>query len=186
VPQSAFNLFLAVTIINGLVVSCQTYFVVYATQNLGVSTEQWALVVTFQYLSIAIPAIIAGLSMDKLGRKRFIILGYLLYVPGMLLFIIADFNLMLLAFFCFGLGNLLQLIGYQVLIGDLIPRNLRGTVTGCIQFFMFIAQAALQVLVGFLYAYVSPTLPFLMLAAAAVPLSVFIFFKVSEPKVREV
>ena len=185
VPKSAFNLFLAVIIINGLVVSCQTYFVVYATEVLRLSTEQWAIVVTFEYLSIAIPAILAGLSMDIFGRKNIMILGYLLYVPGMLLFINADFNQLLLAFFFFGLGNLLQLNGYQVLIGDLTPRSLRGTVTGCIQFFMYIAQAALLVLVGFLYAYVSPALPFLMLAGAAVPLSVFVFLKVFEPSTRE-
>ena len=140
VPKSAFNLFLTIIIINGLVVSCQTYFVVYATSILKMSLTQWAIVVAFRYLTIAIPAIIAGFSMDVLGRKRFLILGYLLYVPGMLLFINANFDTLLLAFFFFGLGNLLQLNSYMVLMGDLIPRNLRGTATGCLQFFMFIAQ----------------------------------------------
>jgi MFS family permease len=186
VPKSAFNLFLTTIIINGLVVSCQMYFVVYATLVLGISTQQWALVVTFEYLSIIVPAIIAGLSMDTFGRKRFLILGYLLYVPGMLLFINGNFKTLLLGIFFFGLGNLLQLNGYQVLIGDLIPRGLRGSVTGCIQFFMYVAQACLQVLVGFLYAFVSPQLPFLLLAIAAIPLSIFVFLKVYEPSVREV
>ena len=72
VPKSAFNLFLAIIIIiNGLVVSCQTYFVVYATLVLGIATEQWAIIVTFQYLSIAVPVIIAGFTMDRFGRKKF-------------------------------------------------------------------------------------------------------------------
>ena len=97
-PKSAFNLFIAIIIINGLVVSCQTYFVVYATSVLKMSLSQWAIVIAFRYLSIAVPAIIAGLSMDVMGRKRFLILGYLLYVPGMLLFINADFNMLLLPF----------------------------------------------------------------------------------------
>lgn len=122
VPKSAFNLFLAIIVINGLVVSCQTYFVVYATTILKISLEQWAIVVAFRYLSIAVPGILAGLSMDVMGRKRFLILGYLLYVPGMLLFVNGDFNMLLLAFFFFGLGNLLQLNSYQVLMGDLVPR----------------------------------------------------------------
>jgi MFS family permease len=186
VPKSAFNLFLSIIVINGLVVSCQTYFVVYVTEILHVTTAQWAIVVTFEYLSIAIPAIIAGLSMDTFGRKRFIILGYLLYIPGMLLFINANFYVLLLAFFFFGLGNLLQLNGYQVLIGDLIPRNLRGTVTGCIQFFMYVAQAGLLVLAGSLYAFVSPQLPFLMLAVLALPFAVFVYLKVHEPHVKEI
>ena len=185
VSRSAFNLFLAIIIINGLVVGCQAYFVIYAVSVLKVSLGQWALVTAFMYLSIAVPAIIAGLSMDVMGRKRFLILGYLLYVPGMLLFIHANFDMLLLAFFFFGLGNLLQQNSYQVLIGDMVPRNLRGTAQGCLQFFMYMLQAVFQVLVGFLYAFVSPQLPFLLLAATAVSLSVFVLWKVYEPSIRE-
>jgi MFS family permease len=185
VPRSAFNLFLAIIVINGLVVSCQTYFVVYATFNLGISTSDWALVQTLRYLTIAVPGILAGLSMDVKGRKRFLILGYLLYVPGMLLFVWGDFYMLLLAFFFFGLGNLLQLNSYNVLMGDLVPRGLRGTVTGCLQFFMYLMQAILSVIVGLLYAYVSPQLPFLLLATSAIPLSFFVFWKVYEPSVKE-
>jgi MFS family permease len=186
VPESAFNLFIAIIIINGLVVSCQLYFVVYATSILKITLQQWAIVTTFRYLSIAIPGILAGLGMDIMGRKRFLILGYLLYVPGMLLFINADFNRLLIAFFFFGLGNLLQLNSYQVLMGDLVPRGLRGTVTGCLQFFMFIVQAILQIVVGVLYAFVSPQLPFILLAVTAIPLSIFVLLKVYEPSIKEV
>jgi MFS family permease len=123
--------------------------------------------------------------MDKVGRKRFLIFGYLLYAPGMLLFLYADFYLMLLAFFFFGLGNILQLNSHLVLMGDLTPRNMRGTVNGSTQFFMFIVQAILLIIVGYLYAYVAPQLPFLLLAVTAVPLSIFVYFKVHEPKVKE-
>lgn len=186
VPQSAFNLFLAIIVINGLVVSCQMYFVVYATYVLGMSSSQWAIVLAFQYLSIAVPSIIAGFSMDKVGRKIYLIIGYLLYIPGMLLFINADFCMLLLAFFFFGLGNMLQLNSYQVLMGDLIPRNLRGTVTGCLQFFMYIMQAVLQVFIGFLYAFVAPQLPFLLLALSSIPVSIFVFYRVHEPKNKEI
>jgi len=89
--------------------------------------------------------------------------------------------MLLLSFFFFGLGNLLQLNSYNVLMGDLVPRNL-GTATGCLQFFMFIMQALLQVLIGILYAFVSPQLPFLLLAATSIPLSIFVYLKVQEPK----
>ena len=184
--KSAFYLFLANISINGIVVSCYTYFVVYATSVLSISESQWALVIAFMYLTIAIPSILAGLSMDVIGRKRFLIIGYLLYIPGMILFVNADFNTLLLAFFFYGLGNMLQLNSYQVLMGDLIPRNLRGTATGCIQFFMYLSQGLLQILVGFLYAFVSPQLPFLLLAVAAVPFAMLVAFKVSEPAVKEV
>ncbi len=184
-PTSAFNLFVAIIVINGLVAGCQTYFVVYATSILKMSLSQWAIVLAFMYLTISVPAILAGFSMDTLGRKRFLILGYLLYVPGMLLFINANFDMLLLAFFFFGLGNLLQLNSYQVLMGDLIPRNIRGTAIGSLQFFMYLTQAVFLILVGALYAFVSPQLPFLLLAASAIPLSIFIFWKVYEPSIKE-
>jgi MFS family permease len=185
VPKSAFYLFLSSMGINGVVVSCQTYFVVYATSVLKITEAQWAIVMAFMYLSIAAPILLAGLRMDVVGRKRYLILGYLLYVPGMLLFVTADFYLALLAFFFYGLGNMLQMNSYQILLGDFIPRGLRGTVTGCMQFFMYLAQAFLQLLIGFLYAFVSPQLPFLLLAAVAVPLAMLIVYKVSEPSVKE-
>jgi DHA1 family multidrug resistance protein-like MFS transporter len=184
--RSSFYLFLASMSINGIVVACYTYFVVYATEVLSITESQWALIMVFMYITIAVPGILAGLSMDVLGRKHFLILGYLLYIPGMLLFVNADFNMLLLAFFFYGLGNMLQVNSYQVLMGDMIPRKLRGTATGCIQFFMYLAQALLQVLVGFLYAFVSPQLPFLLLAAAALPFALLVAFKVSEPAVKEI
>ena len=40
-------------------------------------------------------------------------------------------------------------------------------------------------LIGFLYAYVSPQLPFLLLAASAIPLSIFVFWRVYEPNIKE-
>jgi DHA1 family tetracycline resistance protein-like MFS transporter len=185
VPRSAFYLFLSGMGINGVVVSCQTYFVVYATLVLKITEAQWAVVMAFMYLSIAAPLLLAGLRMDVVGRKRYLILGYLLYVPGMLLFVTADFYLALLAFFFYGLGNMLQMNSFQILLGDLIPRRLRGTVSGCMQFFMYLAQAFLQILIGLLYAYVSPQLPFLLLAIVAVPLALLIVYNVTEPNVKE-
>jgi hypothetical protein len=46
-------------------------------------------------------------------------------------------------------------------------------------------QALLQIVVGVLYAFVSPQLPFLLLAISAIPLSVFVLLKVYEPSIKE-
>ena len=186
VPKSAFYLFITTVIINGLVVSCQTYFVVYATSILKMTEIQWATIVTVMYLSIVLPIILAGSKMDAIGRKNFIILGYLLFFPSMILFTIADFYLLIFAYFLYGLGNMLQLIGYQVMMGDFIPRNIRGTATGCIQFFMYLAQGLFLIFSGFLYAFVLPQLPFLILGIVSIPLSLFVLFKIKEPIIREV
>jgi MFS family permease len=186
IPNSAFYLFMTSTVMNGLVVGCQLYFILYATQVLEITGSQWAVIMAFMYLSIALPVILAGLRMDKVGRKRFLVIGYLLHAPAMLLFVTADFNLLLFAFTLFGLGHTLALNSSQVIMADLVPRELRGKAVGFIQFFMYLTQALMYLIVGFLYAYVSPQLPFLLLAAAALPLSLIVARKIFEPKVKEV
>jgi MFS family permease len=113
-------------------------------------------------------------------------LSFLLYVPAMLIFLRANFGLLLVTFFLFGLAQVLQATSYNSLVGDLTPRELRGKVIGCGQFFMYIGQAFTQLLVAALYTYVAPELPFILLAAAAIPLSAIAFMKIHEPATRQV
>jgi MFS family permease len=186
VPKSTFYLFAVATGISSLVAGCQMYFVVYATDVLQLEKFQWAIVMAFMSITVAIPTILAGFRMDTVGRKRFLILSLLLYTPAMLIFLNASFNMLLVAFFLFGLGQTLQGTSYNSLLGDLTPRDLRGKVIGCGQFFMYTCQAFAQLLAGALYTYVSPQLPFVLLAVGALPLSIIAYFKISEPSTKEV
>jgi MFS family permease len=185
-PKSALYLFLTTIGINSLVSGCQIFFVIYATEVLGISGSQYAVAYAFMYVSIAIPAVAAGIRMDKVGRKQFLILGYLLYIPAMLLFAVSNFYLLLVSFFLFGLGNVLRVNSAQILLGDLIPREVRGKAVGFLYFFLYLAQALAYLLVGFLYSYVAPWIPFVLLAAASVPFGLITVFKISDPAVKEV
>ncbi|MFP3984980.1 MAG: MFS transporter [Candidatus Bathyarchaeia archaeon] len=186
VPKATFYLFIASSGMSSLLISCYIYFVVYAVEILKLQQFQWALVMAFTSMSIAIPTIIAGQKMDRTGRKHPLIIGFLLYIPAMLIFLNANSTTIFAAFFFFGLGQTLHWTSYQSLIGDLTPRNLRGKVVGCSQFFMYISQALIQLVIGALYAYVSPQLPFLLLAACSIPFSLLVFFKVFDPKTKEI
>lgn len=186
VPRSAYYLFLTTVIINSLVSVCYIYFVIYATEVMKITGSQYAIALAFSFLGIALPALIAGFRMDITGRKSFLIMGYLLYIPSMLLFVVADFYMLMAALFLFFLGNMLRVNSSQVLLGDLIPRELRGKAVGFLQFFLYLSQAFIYLLGGFLYAYVNPQLPFLLLAVAAAPLVLIVFFKISEPAVKEI
>ncbi len=104
----------------------------------------------------------------------------------MLLFVVANFYLLLAAFFLFGLGNMLRVNSSQVLLGDLIPRDLRGKAVGFLQSFLYLAQALAFLLVGFLYSYVTPWLPFVLLAITSVPMGLLVVFKISDPSVKEI
>ncbi len=187
VPKSAYYLFLTTVGINCLVAGCQIYFLLYATEVLGVTDAQYGVAIAFMYVGIALPALLAGYRMDQKGRKGILVLGYLLYIPSMVIFVFAaNFYVLLLALCLFGLGNMLRVNSSQVLLGDLIPRELRGKAVGFLQFFLYLAVAFAYLLAGFLFSYVAPWLPFVVLAAAAVPFGLIVVFKISDPAVKEV
>ncbi|NLE05024.1 MAG: MFS transporter, partial [Crenarchaeota archaeon] len=186
VPKSAYYLFLTTIIINSLVSVCYIFFVIYATQIMNIPESQYAIALAISFVGIAIPALIAGFRMDISGRKNYLILGYLLYIPAMLLFVIADIYLLPVAFFLFFLGNLLRVNSSQIILGDLVPRPLRGKAIGVVHFFLYIAQAFVYLIGGFLYEFINPQLPFLLLAVAAAPMALLIILKISEPKIKEI
>jgi len=186
VPRSAYYIFWTTVGTVGIVNACQIYLVLYATDVLKITGAQYAIAAAFMLLSPILPALWMGFRMDVTGRKRFLVLGYLMYVPAMLLFVFANFYLLLVSFFLLGLGNMLRSNSAQVLLGDLVPREHRGKAVGCLQFFMYFTQALVYLLVGFLYAYVAPWLPFVLFAAMAVPLGLIVVFKINEAKVKEI
>jgi MFS family permease len=185
-PTSAYYLFICNAVINSLIVGCSTYFVIYATENLKISNFQWALLLALMSFTVAIPSVIAGLRMDKAGRKNYVIASYLCYIPAVILFVFGNFYLLTLAFFFFGLGQVLQSSSYQSLLGDLTPRELRGRVVGCSQFFGYIAQAFTQLLIGVLFSYVWRPLPFLMLVTSVIPLTLIVHYKVFEENKKQI
>jgi MFS family permease len=185
-PRSAYYLFICNAVINSLIVGCSTYFVIFATENLKISNFQWALILALMSFTVAIPSVIAGLRMDMVGRKNYVIASYLCYIPAMILFVFGNFYVLMLAFFFFGLGQVLQASSYQSLLGDLTPRELRGRVVGCSQFFGYVAQAFTQLLIGLLFSYVWRPLPFLMLATSVIPLTLIVHYKVFEEDKKQI
>jgi hypothetical protein len=71
------------------------------------------------------------------------------------------------------------------LLGDLIPRVNRGKAFGALQFFTYLTQAFVYLLVGFLYSYIATWLPFVLFALMAIPLSLIVALKVSDIQVKE-
>jgi MFS family permease len=185
-PRSVYYLFISNAVISSLIVGCNTYFIIYATENLKITNFQWALLMALMSFTVAIPSIIAGLRMDKVGRKNYLIAAYLCYAPAMILFVFGNFLLLFLAFFFFGLGQVLQSSSYQSLLGDLTPRELRGRVVGCSQFFLYLGQAFMQLLIGLLFAYVWRPLPFLMLATSVIPIAILVYYKVFEEDTKQI
>ena len=156
--------------INSLVAACQIFFVLYATDVLKITGAQYAIAVAFMLLSPAVPALWAGFRMDIRGRKRFLVLGYVLYIPAMLLFVTAIFTCCWFRFSCLGLGNMLGRTapGPAWAIWFLVNFGAKRWVA-CSSSCTSLRLSFTCLLVS-LYSYVAPWLPFVLLAAAAVPL----------------
>jgi MFS family permease len=71
------------------------------------------------------------------------------------------------------------------MFADFVPQNLRGKVTGSINFFAYIFMAVGGAMGGVLYDSVSPMLPFILMAIFAIPSAALIIFGVREPKPEE-
>ncbi len=184
-PKSAYYLFYTTIGINSITAGCQIFLVLYATETLKITGSQYAVAAAFMAVGPVLPVLLAGLRMDIAGRKRYLLMGYLLYIPAMLLFIGADFPMLLVSFFLLGLANILEANGAQALLGDLIPRENRGKAIGAMQFFMYLTQAFAYLLVGFLYSYIATWVPFLLLAVVALPLGLIVALKIHDPKIKE-
>jgi hypothetical protein len=59
----------------------------------------------FDVSDVANPSTVAGLRMDKAGQKNYLVASLLCHVPAMLIFVFANFYMLLLAFFSFWLGS---------------------------------------------------------------------------------
>jgi MFS family permease len=145
----------------------------YVFDMVGVSEIEWGLVNT---ASVAITLVFGfplGKVVDKIGRKRSIILANLLFIPASVFFLFSrSFVQLLVVFMVFGFGGCLIMPAYNALLADLIPREKRGRILGA------------SALGGFLYG-VDPAHPFVFAIVLGITVSLIILFMVKEPKTRE-
>jgi MFS family permease len=125
-----------------------------------------------------------GKLLDKIGRKKPLIVSNILVVPATLIFIYGNYLTIFIAMILMGLTMLLGFSSYQTMFADLVPQALRGKVIGSLNFFTYISMALGAVLGGFLYDNVSPLLPFFLMIIFAIP-STLLAFLVHEPKPEE-
>jgi len=164
-----FKIFLGITFLFTLGNSSDAFLVLRA-QNLGNSVFHILLmlvVFNFVYASISTPA---GILSDKLGRKRVILLGWLIYVLVYLGFALvspeASWQLWLL-FALYGLYYGLAEGVARAFVADLVPVQKRGTAYGLFHGVVGITLLPASLIAGWLWQAVSPAAPFLLGAGLA-------------------
>lgn len=149
---------------------CIPYYVIYATDVLGVSEGFWALLMAVQNVSMYLPSILLGKLVDMFGRVKPLVASMSLLALGTILFVLDGGLILTLAFVLSGVSSVLFNTAYQSLQTDLVSTGFRGRVIGFTNFFAYMFEALAQLVGGYVYEAVSPTLPFMLLALSQVPL----------------
>ena len=185
VPRSTFFLFLSFLLGGFSIAMIQTFTVIYAVEDLGLSRPEWSLVLMFLFIAMIVLSIPIGKLVDKAGRKIPLLLSYLFMVPSILLFVYGDLFRLAISLVLMGVVQLMMFSSYSALMADLVPKEQRGKVTGFSQFFNYITMAIGVLLGGIIFNTVSRQLPFFLVLVFLVPQFLVTFFMVHEPKQRE-
>lgn len=153
-------------------------------QSLQLARIRWGYVLTALFVCMIILSFPVGRLLDRIGRKKPLILSNLLIVPAILLFAYGNYWTLYVAMPLFGFSMLLGFSSYQTLFADLIPQAQRGKVIGSMNFFAYILMAIAGATGGFMYDYISPQLPFILAVLLIIP-STFLILRVREQKPEE-
>ena len=126
-----------------------------------------------------------GKLIDFIGKRKSIILAYLIFIPGTILFITSRSTIQLiLVFILFASGGILLGPSLHALLADLTPRVRRGRIMGVIGTLNLLATIPASTIAGLLYQ-IKPQLTFIFtIFTGSINLLLTLLF-IREPKVKE-
>jgi len=143
-------------------------FIVLRAQNLGNSVLLISIMLIMFNLVYALSSMPAGILSDRLGRKKVIIVGWIIYALVYLGFAAAGRDWMiwvLFAFYGFYYGMTQGV--YRALVCDLVPEEQRGTAFGVYNGVVGMTLLPASLIAGWLWQSVGPAAPFYFGAALA-------------------
>lgn len=185
-PSSLGSLMLSYVLVafaNGAVGS---YYILYASEIIGLTPLEWAPIASFQSLTVALK-IPGGWLSDRFGKKRVMTFSAVACAPCAILFTMSQSFLQALA-----VSLLLVVTGiyfgpaYEALQADLTPRRMRGRVAALWQSSSFVATACGTVTGGLLFQEIDPVFPFYLFTGTQLVSALVLFILVNEPAKREI
>jgi len=161
------------------------YLIFYATEVVGIAEFEWAALMAWFSVVNMLSALPCGKIIDKFGRKKPLTVAWFLFIPGLLGFVYGNIIVTSISFLVLGVSLILANTAYQAMMVDFVARDKRGKIIGSTNFFYYIMSSLGSFSGGFMYEYLSHSLPFLFSAALFVPCFVLTLFKVHEPTQRQ-
>jgi len=165
--DTRFKVFLVIMVVFTLGNSSD-FFVILRAQNLGVPLIHVVLMLVLLNITYAAISLPAGMLSDKLGRRRIIILGWLIYALVYLGFALAtSIWLVWLLFACYGIYYGIVEGVARAFVADLVPEERRGTAYGLYHGVVGLTLLPASLIAGWLWDTINPAAPFFLGAGLA-------------------
>jgi len=161
------------------------YYILYASGVIGLTLMEWAIIVSLQYLGVALQIPGAWLS-DKFGKRKIMILSVLTCAPCTILFTFSrSFLQVLIIALLLIVTGIYYAPAYAAFQADLTPRTMRGRITALWQLSSSLSAALGALIGGFLFQKVNQASPFYLFTAAELIAALFLISLVREPAKKE-
>ncbi len=188
VPRSMFWLFMSRTLVMFGISLYQVINQLYALDVLGLTEQQWGLVYIPLLLTMVLASLPIGKAVDRVGRKKPMVLGLLIFGTAVVIFASGSFLTVIVAMVLFGVAQLLMMTGWMALATDLVEPANRGKVVGFTNFVGYIVMGFGMLLGNYLFLKGGhlgvPALPFYAALGLIGPTLIVVLLLVHEPGVR--
>ena len=170
----SFKIFLLISLIFALGNSSDAFLILRA-QNLGLSVSLVVLAYVLFNFTYAIFSMPAGIISDKIGPKKVLLAGFLLFSAVYLFFGLAHSSLLLwLLFPIYGIYMALTEGVGKAYISNLVPQEKAGTAFGVYQTTIGLCTFFASLIAGLLWTYIDVSTPFIFGSIMAL-ISAFLF-----------
>ena len=161
------------------------YYALYAVDVVGVSAMEWGMVSIIGTAAMSIVGIPAGKLIDRIGRRKSMLLAYAFSLPALIAFtVIRGFTQMVLVNISFLVCNSLLFPSFMALQADLVPQEKRGRIMGLMGTLRSLAMVPAGIIFGLLYE-VNRAYPYYVGVLVEVAIVLVIVFFIKDPERRE-
>jgi len=158
-----------------------TFYSLYAYDVVGVTGMEWGLIYTIGSVALILVGYPAGKIVDRIGRRRSMLLAYLFSTPALLAFMAArGFTQMALVDISFRVSTAFFFPALMALRADIIPRDRRGRILGLMGTLRSLAMVPAATVFGYLYE-VNRAYPYYIGVVIEVVTVAIIYALVAEP-----
>ncbi len=162
-----------------------TFYSLFAYDVVGVTGLEWGLISTIGSIALILVGYPAGKIVDRIGRRRSMLLAYLLSTPTLLGFMAArGFAQMAVVNVVFQVSTAFFFPALNALRADMVPREKRGRIMGLMGTMRSLVMVPAAAVFGYLYE-VNRAYPYMIGVAIEVVTVAIILGLVSEPETSE-